>query len=355
MNVLKRIDWQLMMAVALLCGAGLVSLLSSHQDLFWKQCAWCGVGLVVALILTLVDLRSFFSHRGFVLSFYYVTVGLLALTYFFAPAVKGNRAWLFIGPFQFQPAELAKVALILVLARYLAKCHVSIGRWRTIAMSLLWCVPLVGFIAVQPDMGSALMLLIIWGCLVLMSGLPLKRVAIGALAAILIGGLLWGFVLKGYQKERIIGAFNPERDPLGVNYNIIQSKIAIGSGGWFGKGFGQGTQTQLGFLPEGHNDFIFSAIAEEGGFFAILVLIIAYVWMMVRILKMGARSDNNMYAFVCLGTAALFFGQFFFNVGSATGLLPVIGVTLPFVSYGGSSILANMILIGMIQSFWARK
>lgn len=355
MNLLRRIDWQLMVAAALLFGSGLISLLSSHQDLFWKQCAWIAIGVGAVFFLIMVDLRSFFSNKSLIFGLYYVTIGLLAATYAFAPVIKGNRAWLFIGPFQFQPSELAKAVLILVLAQYFAKNHISIGRWGTIIKSFLISVPFIGLIVIQPDMGSALVLLGIWGSFILISGLPLKRIAIGLLVGIMAAGLVWSFGLKEYQKDRIIGAFNPEKDPLGVNYNVIQSKIAIGSGGMFGKGFGQGTQTQLGFLPESHNDFIFSAIAEEGGFFAIILVVGSYTWMIARILKIGARTDSNIYAFVCLGTASLFFIQFFFNVGSATGIFPVIGVTLPLVSYGGSSILANMLLIGMIQSFKARK
>ena len=166
---------------------------------------------------------------------------------------------------------------------------------------------------------------------------------------------MWYSVLQPYQKERIGGFFFPERDPLGINYNVIQSKIAIGSAGWFGKGFGQGSQAQLGFLPEAETDFIFSATTEEWGLLMGMALTLVFVLIIFRIIKTGFGADNNFSRFICLGVVALLSIQFIFNIGSNLGLTPVVGVTFPFVSYGGSSLLTNFIMLGIIQSIYLRR
>jgi rod shape determining protein RodA len=199
-----------------------------------------------------------------------------------------------------------------------------------------------------------MVLLAIWAGLVLLSGLPLKRVILFGLLAVIAAGAMWTWILVDYQKDRIVGVFSPERDPLGVNYSVIQSKIAIGSGGLFGKGLGQGTQVQLGFLPEAHADFIFAAIAEEGGMLAVLMVVGAFGWLLLHLLRIGVHSERNIVKFLCLGVVVMFLIQFILNVGSTIGVLPVVGVTLPFVSYGGSSVLANLFLVGMIQSLARR-
>lgn len=355
LSFIKKIDWKLALACALLIAGGLLSLLSTAQDLFFKQIAWIILGLFIALILTYVDLRSFFSRKSVIFGIYSIVISLLVITFFLAPKIKGNRAWILIGPFQFQPSELAKVALILVLAYFFSKRHIGIASWRTIITSFIYSIIPAGLVALQPDMGSALVIMAIWVGFVLVSGMPLKKILIAALFAGLAFGVMWTSVLKDYQKERVVGLFTPSRDPLGINYNVIQSKIAIGSGGFLGKGFKQGTQVQLGFLPEAQTDFIFAAIGEEGGFLGITLIFIAFLWMNMRILKIGALVDGNFYKFLCLGTTTLFLIQFIFHIGSNLGFLPVVGVTLPFVSYGGSSMLASMMLVGMIQSAYSKK
>lgn len=354
-SVFKRVDWQLFAALGIILGAGLLSLLSSSPELFGKQLLWVGISIIAAGVLMVIDMRSFFSHRGLVIAAYVSIVLLLIATYFLAPEIKGNRAWLVVGPFQLQPSELAKVVLILTLAYFFSKAHVGIGRWRTIIASFLYVALPAGLIMIQPDLGSALVLGAVWFGFIMVSGLPLKRLAVTLGVCALAFVFMWTSVLKDYQKERIVGMFVPEGDPLGANYSVIQSKIAIGAGGLFGKGFRQGTQVQLGFLPEAHNDFIFAAIAEEGGVVAVIGVLFGFGWMWVRLLKIGLLAEGNVYKFISLGAVILFVAQFIFHVGSNLGFLPVIGTTLPFVSYGGSSILANMILIGIIQSAYARS
>jgi rod shape determining protein RodA len=351
----RKIDWQLGIAILILMAAGLLSLLSSSPDFFYKQLYWIAIAVIVAMILIFSDLRSFFSHKAVVRGFYILIVVALIFAFFFAPKIKGNRSWIVIGSFQFQPSEFAKVALIIALAYFFSKAHIGIGRWKIVITSFFYFAVLGGLVGSLPDMGSAFILFSVWFGFLLVSGMPFKKVMLSTVLFAVIFALMWVSVLKPYQKERVLSTLFPERDPMGSNYHVIQSKIAIGSGGVFGKGFGQGTQVQLDFLPEAQTDFIFAAIAEEGGLIAITIIIGAFGWMIFRILKIGNMIDGNFNKFLCLGTALLFIAQLVFNVGSNLGALPVIGVTFPFVSYGGSSLLANMILVGMIQSAWAKR
>ena len=198
-------------------------------------------------------------------------------------------------------------------------------------------------------------MLSVWFGFVLVSGIRLQHLVAALTLFAVVGALGWAVFLEPYQKNRIVGVFFPDQDVLGVNYNVIQAKIAIGSAGFLGKGFGQGTQVQLGFLPEAHTDFIFSAVTEEWGLIAGFLLIGAFLAMIVRIVAIGLEERSNFGQFICLGTAIFFIANFIFNTGSNVGLLPVIGVPFPFLSYGGSHILAEFILLGMVQSIKLRK
>lgn len=353
--IFKRIDWKLYAAIILLVCAGLTSLLSTQRDIFNKQLIWLGVGLVCMVALLYIDLRSFFSSKHIIYGLYGFVQMLLIAMLFFAPEIKGNRAWIVIGSFQFQPAEFAKIAVILVLAYYFSRRHVGIARFRTLFGSFIFAAIPAILIALQPDLGSALIILGIWFGFILISGIPPKKLLATLLVCVVVFVLGWQFGLKDYQKNRIISVFSPSADPLGSGYNAIQSKIAIGSGGFFGKGFGQGTQTQLGFLPEAHTDFIYSAIAEEGGVFAAWLILCGEFLLVFRLIHEGAEFDGNFAKFLALGGGILFSLQSTLNIGSALGMLPVIGVTLPFVSYGGSSMIANLIFVGVIQSLYVRK
>ncbi len=354
-DAFKKIDWKLQGAVGMLMAIGLVSLLSSHRDLFWRQLMWIGIGTLFFSFLVVIDLRSFFSHRGVLNVLYVGLLGLLVVTRFIAPNINGNRSWILIGPFQFEPSEIAKLLLVLMLAFFFSKQHIGIARWKTVLTSFMYVAIPGILIALLPDMGSALILFGIWFGFILVSGIPMRKLAITIGAFMLLLFFMWTSVLKPYQKDRIVGLFQPQQDPLGISYNVIQAKIAIGSGGIFGEGFGQGTQVQLGFLPEAQTDFIFSAIAQEGGMFAVIILLGGFLWMILRLLKMGYLLDTNFGKLVCLGTAIFFVTQFVFNVGSNLGLFPVVGVTFPFVSYGGSSMIINLILVGIVQSLYAKR
>jgi rod shape determining protein RodA len=207
----------------------------------------------------------------------------------------------------------------------------------------------------QPDLGSASILFGIWFGFLSISGLPRRYFVIAAVFAIIGGALLWQFGLKPYQKDRIVGVFYPEKNALTVNYSVIQSRIAIGSAGFWGKGYHQGTQTQLGFLSEPANDFALSAFIEEWGWSSGLLIISALLLLEFSVLRIGMRARRNVEKFICIGTAMMWIMQFFINAGSATGLFPVVGVTFPFLSYGGSSLLANFLLFGLIFSIYKHQ
>lgn len=346
----KRLDWLLNFGIGFLFLAGLVSLASANTRLFWLQLLWGAISFGIIILLANFDWRSFVNYQWFIFGIYGITIFLLLITYFLAEPIRGVRAWLPIGPFQAQTSELAKFALILLYSSYFAKGHVGISHFKTTALSFLYFLFPAGLVLIQPDLGTVLVLFGLWFGYLLVSGLRWKNILWSGAVFIAVLILMWSFVLKDYQKDRVLGLLDPARDPLGANYNVIQSKIAIGSAGFWGKGFWQGTQTQLGFLPEAQTDFMFAALVEEFGVLAGLAVIGAFLLALFEIMRIGLRSDNNFSKFICLGTSIVFLIHFILNLGSNLGLVPVVGVSFPFLSYGGSNLLTNAFLIGMIQS-----
>lgn len=352
---IRDLDWPLNFGILFLFGAGLLSLASTAPDLFWMQLVWGAIAAVIVLAVSRIDWRPFVNHKRFLWSIYIFSILLLGITYVVAPSVRGVRAWLPLGPFQFQTSEFAKFALIVMYSSFFARGHIGIAHLRNIFISILYFLLPVLLVVLQPDMGSALILVGIWFSYLLISGLQWKHIFAAFFVFAISLVVMWTSVLRPYQKERIIGLFDPERDPLGVNYSVIQSKIAIGSAGFWGKGFGQGTQSQLGFLPEAQTDFIFAAFIEEWGLLGGIVILCAFLGVLFRVMKIGMSADDNFAKLICLGTATLFLLHFILNVGSNLGLMPVIGVPFPFLSYGGSNLLVNALLIGTIQSIVAHR
>jgi rod shape determining protein RodA len=350
LKLLRHQDWLLNAAVIFLAVASLVVLSSIDKELFWQQLIWFFTGFVLILLFSLLDWRPLINYKWLIFGIYLLAIVFLIITYFFAPAIRGTRSWLVLGPVQIQTSEFAKLALIVLLATFFAKSHIGIARKSILLKSFFYFAIPAGLVLLQPDLGSTLILFAIWVGFLLVSGIRWRHLVIGFFIFLIIGLAGWSFFLRDYQKERILAFINPNYDPLGVNYSVIQSKIAIGSGGFWGKGYGQGTQVQLGFLPAAATDFIFAAFVEEWGFFGGALMITAFIFLLLRIIKIGVNCHNNFYKLICLGTALMFLAQFIINMGSTLGMLPVIGVTFPFFSYGGSSILTNSILIGIIQS-----
>ncbi len=340
---------KLLLSAGFILLASLITLSAISTHLFLYQLAWTGIGAFIIFLLSIRDWSGILRARWFVWTIYILAIGLLVVTYLKAPVIRNTRSWIVVGPVQFQPVELAKIALILTLAGYFSRRHAEIGQARHILASLvIFAIP-AGLTLLQPDLGSASILFSIWFGYLLVSGLP-RRWLIAAVVILAIGGLVgWHWFLKPYQKERIAGVFYPERNALGINYSTIQSKIAIGSAGFWGKGWRQGTQTELGYLTEPGTDFIFAALTEEWGAIGALAVLAAFIIMLFEILKIGAAQNSNFEHLVALGVAITFSVQFLVNAGSATGIFPVVGVTFPFLSYGGSSLLANFVLLGLVN------
>jgi len=333
---------------------GLIVLSAISARLFWLQLLWTALGLAVVWFFWQVDWRAGLNNRYLIWGIYLLAVGLMALAFFTSPLIRNTRSWIVVGPLTFQPVELAKIGLILLYAHYFSRRHLAIARWSNIFTSFfLFAIP-AGITLFLPDMGSGLILFGIWFGFLLISGLPRNRLAVALAVFALAAAIGWQFVLADYQKERILGLFYPEENTLTVNYSVIQSKIAIGSAGFWGKGYGQGTQTQLGFLTEPANDFILAALIEEWGILAGLATIGAFLVLCFRILRIGYLGQRNFEKFLCLGVAIVMGLQFAVNAGSTLGLLPVIGVTFPFLSYGGSSLLTDFFLLAIIISIAKR-
>ncbi len=334
---------------AFVLAAGLVTLASVSWHSFTSQLLWAVFGVCAIVVLRLFDWRAFLTYRWVLWTLYAFAVLLLIAVLLTAPVIRNTRSWLMLGSVGFQPVEFAKLALILVYAGYFSRRHLAIARWRTIVESFFMFAVPAGLTALQPDLGSTLVLFGIWFGFLLFSGLPRRRVFFALGAFVVIGALGWQFALKDYHRERIIGLFYPERNALTYNYSVIQSKIAIGSAGFFGKGFGQGSQTQLGFLSEPEHDFVLSAFIEEWGIVPGLLVIGAFLVLLRRILRTGALAQRNMEKFICLGAAMVFGVHFVLNAGSAVGFMPVVGVPFPLLSYGGSHLLMSMVILGIVN------
>jgi len=346
---------RLLVPAGIVLGAGLIVLSSVSRHLFFLQLIWAALGIAVVALFMRVDWHLILNYRWVIWGLYSVGVILLAVTFGVAPIIRNTRSWLVFGPLTFQPVELVKIALILAYARYFSRRHLSVARWGTVLGSFaLFAVPAI-LVALQPDLGSALVLFGVWFGFLLVSGLPRRRILAALVAFLLLGAVGWRFVLRDYQRERILGVIYPEQNALTVNYSVIQSKIAIGSAGWWGKGYGQGPQTQLGFLSEPANDFILAALIEEWGLVAGLAVIGAFIVLLFRILQVGLVANQNFERFLCLGVAMVFGFHFIMNAGSAAGIFPVIGVTFPFLSYGGSSLVTDSFLLAIVNAIARRS
>jgi rod shape determining protein RodA len=266
----------------------------------------------------------------------------------FGRTIKGTRGWFLLGPVSLQPVEFAKVALIIVLASILP-LHARLRSLRAVVGASFMTAVFVGLTLLQPDFGSAMILIGLWCAMLLVSGVPRRYVVILFIAAVAVGGLSWQFAFQDYQKERVLIFLDPSRDPLGRGYNVTQAQIAVGSGGFWGSGFASGSQSQLRFLPESQTDFVFSLIAEELGFAAATALLAAFVIIIWRLYRLARRASDDFSQFVAVGAAALISIEAFIAVGGNIGLVPMTGITLPFVSAGGSSVMAHLALIGLVQ------
>lgn len=318
---------------------------------FKKQIVWYGIGfLVFFLISKYFDYRLFCKYNFFSLGFYFLSIFLLISVLVFGSKVRGAVGWFNFGFISFQPAELARLGLIVILSRYLAVWHIEVWRVSRLVISVLYTgVPFV-LIFLQPDLGSAIIFIVLWLGMIIISGLRPKHFALLIIVGIVLGFVGWQYFLQDYQKERVISFFNPELDPLGSGYNVIQSKIAIGSGSLFGRGLGQGIETQLKFLPEAKTDFFLAAFIEEWGFFGGLLLCLTIGIFIFMLIQIGLKATDNFARLFIFGYVLALVFQIAINFGANLGFLPITGLPLPFLSYGGSNLLINFISLGIINS-----
>lgn len=316
-------------------------------DFFPTQAIALIMGLVAILVMANIHISFFESYSRLI---YLLALVLLVAVLIFGTTIRGTTGWFRIAGFSFQPAEFAKLALIVFLGWRIARQARQFDRWQFVAASGFMTALFAGLIMAQPDLGSAIILIGIWFGLILLSGTKKRYIFALVGTALFVFVISWFFLLKDYQKDRLLTFMNPGHDPLGAGYNVTQSIIAVGSGKIFGRGLGFGSQSQLHFLPEAQTDFIFSVIGEELGFIGVNILLVVFTILLWRLVYIAKNCTNDFSAYTVLGVALLFLFQMIVNIGAAIGLLPVTGVTLPFVSYGGSSILINMLLIGIVES-----
>lgn len=353
------LDWKSIGAVSFLLASGLIAIYSFHiggndqgSNIFLRQLIFMLVGVAFFAFFAFYDYRTWQKYSNFL---YLTSIVLLVLVLFFGSNIRGTSGWFSFGFFNLQPVELVKIFSIIFLASYFVKVgSMKIGL-KEFLKSFLIMIPAIFLTLRQPDLGSASVLIIIWIGMSLLAGVNKKYLLLLFLAGAVTLFLSWGLVFKDYQKERIRTFLNPERDPLGSGYNVIQSMIAIGSGGITGKGIGNGSQSQLNFLPERHTDFVFASINEEFGLMGSF-LIIGFLWFFFyRLLKIAQKARDRFGQLLVGGMLIMFSYQVIINIGMNIGIVPVTGISLPFLSYGGSFLIATMIGFGMCQNVWLKR
>lgn len=354
-NRIRTIDYKLIAPALFLSLVGLLSVYSSSIgkasfSSFQKQLCFLIVFLTMAIVISFLDLRFLRTNAKLVLALYFLSLISLVGLIFFGSKIRGIKGWYKLGAFSFDPVPLVAIILIIILAKYFSTRHIELQRIQPIIVSGIYAAAPIFLVLMQPDLGSALTLIAVWLGALIFSGIKLKHALILLLIFVLLFAMAWRFWLQDYQKQRILSFLNPQIDKQGVSWSVNQSKIAIGSGGLLGKGFGKGTQTQYGFLPEPKTDFIFSAIGEEFGFIGLFLLIIAFFFLLWRIIKIAFVAQNNFLRLFAMSFGFLILSQSFVNIGMCIGLFPVVGIPLPFVSYSGSQLLGFYLGLGILTA-----
>ncbi len=351
LKVLKKADPFLFLAMLLLLTFGLTVILSTNPEAFGRQILFALTGLSIYIGISLLDYRLL-KHAS--IGFYLGLLGLLGLVFVSGVVTRGTVRWLEFGVGQFQPSEFSKIAVILVLAFLLKQNVGSRLPFRAFLISLvLTAVPVV-LVYFQPDLGTAIILLVIWLGIIVAAGI--KPLYLFLMAFLGLGTLvpLWS-VLKDYQQKRIISFLNPALDPLGSGYNVLQAQIAVGSGQFWGRGFGRGTQSHLQFLPEHYTDFIFAALSEEWGLIGSVALLLFFAVLLCRVLVVARAARDDFGTLIAVGVFSFLLPQIFINIGMNLGVMPITGIPLPLVSYGGSSLWVTMMALGLVQSVAIRR
>ncbi len=350
-SILRKVDWYLLLPAVILTLMGISVLVNFSSNNFFAthQLLWLMISILIFLVLSKVDFNILKNSRLLLLVFFVVVIALIAV-FFLGGSVKGAQSRFYIFGLAIQPSDPAALVLITVLSKYFSRRHMQIAQIKHILISGVYALILFVLVAVQPDLGSALMIASVWFFIVLLSGISKKHLFALIFLVILFAGTSWLFILKPYQKDRILIFLDPLKDLYGAGYNAYQSLVAVGSGGLLGKGIGAGTQSKLSFLPEYQTDFIFAAFAEEWGFFGAIILLSLFFALLFRIIYIGIKASDNFVRLFSVGSVALILTHVTVNIGMNIGLLPITGITLPFFSYGGSHLLTEFALLGFLSS-----
>lgn len=354
MNAFRKyqLDWILIAAIIPIILGGLATMTSFNDQagFFSRQIMWVIVGGTVAFVIARMDIR-FLRDSRYIIIFYTLSMLLLVGVLLFGTTIKGAKSWFnFGGVVSFEPADVVKLLVIMVLAKYFSRRHVEIARFKHLIISALYAFIPIGLIMLQPDFGSALVVAGLWLGMSLIAGISKRQILIIAGSIMLIFTFMWMFVFKPYQKARIHTFIDPTSDVRGSGYNAYQSVIAVGSGGVLGKGLGYGTQSRLSYLPEYQTDFIFAAFAEEWGFVGALIIVACFIVILWRLIVHAQRGATNFETLFISGYALLIFGHMIVNIGMNIGIMPVTGIPLPFMSHGGSHMLGECIGLGIVLS-----
>lgn len=343
MTALKSFDWVILICILLLSGFGAGVIGSVAPEVFLQQAIFYILGLAVFFIFSRIDFRVYSNLRN---PIYFLALVLFAITLFLGLETRGAVRWIPLGPFRLQFSEIFKPLLVVAFASILSNQD---NRLRSYMLSLVWvAVPLM-MVFKQPDLGSTLVYAATFLAMLITSGTNLIYLTFSFLGFGFLTPLIWKF-LADYQKNRILSFFSPHIDPLGASYNSIQAVITVGSGMLFGRGLGRGTQSHLAFLPERHTDFVFASLAEEMGFVGAISVLVIYFVLIWRIFFVAGRTDSLDAKLICTGIGVMLLSQVFINVGMNVGIVPVTGITLPLLSYGGSSVFSTMIALGIVEN-----
>ncbi len=359
-RLIAAIDWPLVATILMLCFFGLANLYSAtegtqHSGKFIQQIIWVALGFTLFSVVSLIDYRSWRRIAWLGLAATVVVIILIRiLPGSLAPEINGSTRWLVIGPIRLQPSEPAKIAVILALARFLSDHRVQKRTWiQGVIPSIALAIPIL-LIGTQPDLGSALMVAAITGSVLFLLVRHVWPLYLAGALTLTSLPLFWQ-VMEGYQKERVLALIDPSSVPLAKGWQTQQSLLAVGSGQITGKGFGDATQNRFNFLPEHWTDFPFSVWAEEWGFVGSLALLMVFVFLILLCVNVATRATDRFGAAICLGVAAMIFWQLVVNVAMVLGMAPVVGVTLPLISYGGSSLLTIFLGLGLVSSVSMRR
>lgn len=357
-RILVHMDWRLVALIGVIIFIGVTTIYSvtpqwsrGGMPLFAKQCAWAVVGMGAFLGFAALDYHRLLGYSNYIYGF---GVGMLLLVEFLGRVGMGAQRWVDVGPVSIQPSEFARLAVVLLLADHFSKKLAGDGfRFRDLLVPCVYVAVPVALILRQPDLGSSLLIVFTFGFILLVAGMHRLSLFLGVLVVGMglpfLWELFWGS-LREYQRKRLLTFFNPESDPLGSGYHVMQSKIAVGAGGLTGQGFLQGSQSQLKFLPEGHTDFIFSVFAEQWGFLGVTVLFLLFTGLIIRGLDIAMKAKDLAGVLVAAGIVSVISFHLFINLGMTLGVAPVVGVPLPLMSYGGTSLVTTMASLGILAN-----